>query len=64
MLRNKAFIAIAAIIFIGQILIVQFGGNVFRTKPLSLTTWLCIVGTTSLFTIIPAILRTIKKQIK
>lgn len=64
LLRNKAFIAIAAVIFIGQILIVQFGGNVFRTEPLSLTTWLCIVGTTSLVTIIPEIFRTIKKLIK
>lgn len=64
LLRNKAFIAIAAVIFIGQILIVQFGGNVFRTEPLSLTTWLYIVGTTSLVTIIPEIFRTIKKLIK
>ena len=64
LLRNKAFIAITAIIFIGQILIVQFGGNVFRTEPLSLTTWFYIVGTTSLVTIIPEIFRTIKKLIK
>ena len=64
LLRNKAFIAITAVIFIGQILIVQFGGNVFRTEPLSLTTWLCIVGITSLVTIIPEIFRIIKKLIK
>lgn len=45
---NQAFIAIAAIVFIGQILIVQFGGEVFRTVPLSLTDWLWIViGTSS-----------------
>lgn len=64
LLRNKAFIAIVAIIFIGQILIVQFGGNVFRTEPLNLVTWLCIVGTTSFVTIIPEIFRIIKKLIK
>ena len=64
LLRNKVFIAIAAVIFIGQILIVQFGGNVFRTEPLSFTTWLYIVGATSLVTIIPEIFRTIKKLIK
>ena len=62
--KNKAFIAIATVIFIGQILIVQFGGNVFRTEPLSLTTWLYIVGTTSLVTIIPEIFRTTKKLVK
>ena len=64
LLKNKAFIAIATVIFIGQILIVQFGGNVFRTEPLSLTTWLYIVGTTSLVTIIPEIFRTTKKLVK
>ena len=64
LLKNKAFIAIATVIFIGQILIVQFGGNVFRTEPLSLTTWLYIVGVTSLVTIVPEIFRTTKKLVK
>lgn len=62
--RNKAFIGIAAIIFIGQVLIVQFGGDVFRTEPLSLTTWLYIVGITSLIAIIPEIFKTIKNIVK
>lgn len=62
--RNKAFISIAAIIFIGQVLIVQFGGDIFRTEPLSLTTWLYIVGITSLIAIIPEIFKTIKNIVK
>ena len=31
----------------GQILIVQFGGAVFRTEPLDLITWITIIGSTS-----------------
>jgi Ca2+-transporting ATPase len=31
----------------GQILIVQIGGEVFRTEPLSIKEWLEIVGITS-----------------
>ncbi|MCD8261690.1 MAG: calcium-translocating P-type ATPase, PMCA-type [Bacteroides sp.] len=39
---------VAAIILVGQYLIVQFGGAVFRTVPLTLHTWLLIISTTSL----------------
>ena len=45
--ENKGFIIIFSIIFIGQILMVQFGGNIFRTVPLSLTHWLIIIAGTS-----------------
>lgn len=41
-------ISVAAIILIGQIIIVEFGGKVFRTVPLTLTEWLYIIGATSL----------------
>lgn len=41
------FLSIAAIIFIGQILIVQFGGQFFNVTPLSLTDWLTIIIGTS-----------------
>ena len=35
-------------ILIGQFLIVQFGGAVFRTTPLDLVTWVIIIASTSL----------------
>ena len=38
---------VATLIFVGQVLIVQVGGAVFRTEPLSMTEWLIIVGATS-----------------
>jgi P-type Ca2+ transporter type 2C len=44
---NKGFVAIASIIFLGQILIIQFGGTIFRTVPLSFTHWIIIILGTS-----------------
>jgi Ca2+-transporting ATPase len=46
--ENKGFIAIAAGIFLGQIAIIQYGGEIFRTVPLGLKDWGMIVGSTSL----------------
>ncbi len=46
--ENKGFIAIAIVILVGQILIVQFGGTIFRTVPLSWQHWLMIIGSTSI----------------
>jgi len=42
-LDNKAFVAIALAILLGQIAIVQVGGNVFRTIPLRWPHWLLIL---------------------
>jgi Ca2+-transporting ATPase len=44
----RGFLFIAAVIFFGQLLIVNFGGEFFNVEPLSLQTWLIIIGTTSL----------------
>lgn len=45
---NKGLVLIAAGIFLGQFVITQFGGEVFRTSPLSLVEWLAIIAGTSL----------------
>ena len=42
------FFSVLLLILVGQILIVTWGGTVFRTVPLSLVDWLRIVGSTSL----------------
>ncbi len=55
--RNKGFLAIAAAILAGQILIVQFGGSIFRTVPLSIKDWLLIIAGTSVVLWIGEILR-------
>ncbi|HON45384.1 MAG TPA: cation-translocating P-type ATPase C-terminal domain-containing protein, partial [Planctomycetota bacterium] len=46
--QNKSFLLIAFVILLGQIGIVQFGGEqLFRTVPLDLKTWLIIIVATS-----------------
>ncbi len=44
---NPTFWLIAGLIEAGQVAIVNFGGPVFHTAPLSWTDWLCIVVGTS-----------------
>src|SRR5262249_175736 len=45
---NKAFLTIAGITAIGQILIITIGGAVFKVEPLGLLSWLLVlVGTAS-----------------
>ena len=41
-------LSVAIIILIGQIIIVEFGGKVFRTVPLTLTEWIYIIAGTSI----------------
>jgi Ca2+-transporting ATPase len=45
--KNHLFIIIVGLILVLQIIIVQFGGDVFRTVPLSLHDWIIIVASTS-----------------
>jgi len=55
--ENRLFIAIAAAIIIGTVLIIQFGGSIFRTAPLSLLDWLAVIGLTSPVLLLPEFLR-------
>ena len=59
--ENKGFVTMAIAIIVGQILIVQFGGTIFRTEPLSLNDWLMIIGGTSLVLWIGELVRAIKR---
>jgi Ca2+-transporting ATPase len=61
-LKNSfGFLIVASVIFIGQILIIEFGGDVFRTVPLSLKDWVLIVGSTSIVLWIGEIIRLIRR---
>lgn len=53
------FVVIA--ILVGQFLIVQFGGKVFRTEPLDFITWLKIIGVSSLVLWIGELIRWIQR---
>ncbi len=57
----KGFIVVAFVILVGQILIVTFGGEVFRTVPLQLRDWIIIIAGTSLVLWIGEISRLFKK---
>ena len=54
-------LSVAIIILVGHILIVSFGGKVFRTEPLPLNEWLYIIGGTSFVLWIGEIWRGIKR---
>ena len=58
----REFFLILAAIGIGQFLIVEFGGQVFRTVPLSWKEWLEIIGCTSLLAIGGEIIRGICRK--
>ena len=45
--RNPAFLAIASLTLLGQIMIITFGGAIFKVEPLSLMDWLLIAGGTA-----------------
>ena len=46
--QSREFLFVASMIFVGQVLIVQFGGRMFNTVPLSLFHWAVITVCTSL----------------
>ena len=46
-LKDKGMILVLVLVLVGQWIIVTFGGEMFRTTPLSLHEWLLIVGSTS-----------------
>ena len=52
---------IVAIILLLQIVIVQFGGEFFRTQPLSFKEWIVIIASTSLVLVAGEIVRGIRR---
>lgn len=61
--KNWAFTGIAFTILVGQFLIVQFGGEMFRTEPLSLQQWGIIILSTSLVAITREIFNFMSKNV-
>ena len=53
--RNKLFLLVAAIILVMNILIVQFGGSIFGTTPLSIGQWLITIVISAATIIIPSL---------
>lgn len=59
---NKTFMFIAAVIFFGQIVIVEFGKDFFGVEDLNITEWLIAFAATSPVVIIPEIVRTLRNK--
>jgi Ca2+-transporting ATPase len=59
--ESKMFILISVVIAIGQVLITQIGGEVFRTTPLSVTELVAIIASTSLVLWVGEIVRWLKR---
>ena len=57
-------VSVAIIILIGQIIIVEFGGKVFRTVPLTLTEWIYIIAGTSIVLWVGEVWRWIQRMKK
>jgi Ca2+-transporting ATPase len=60
--KSQGFLLIAAVIFVGQILIVEIGGQMFNVCHLHLTDWLWIIFGTSPVMIAGEIIRKIKAK--
>ncbi len=58
----REFFLILAAIAVGQWLIVEVGGTVFRTVPLSPAEWLAVIGGTSLLAVGGEIIRTLRRH--
>ncbi len=60
-LQDKGMILVLAIILFGQWIIVTFGGEMFRTVPLSFTEWAVIIASTSVVMWVGELWRGIKR---
>ena len=60
--KNRTFLMIAGVILIGQIVMVQFGGKIFRTVPLSVSEWGAIIGGTALILVVREVVRLVRKK--
>ncbi|MBL8130351.1 MAG: cation-translocating P-type ATPase [Anaerolineae bacterium] len=60
--ENQAFIAIAAAILVGTILIVTFGGDIFRTEPLSVLEWAALLALTAPVLLFGSVMRRLRPQ--
>jgi Ca2+-transporting ATPase len=58
--KNPTFLTIAAIVAVGQVLIVTFGGLIFKVQPLPLLYWIGVIACTSTVLIFAEVARRIR----
>lgn len=62
LLHDTGFLIVASLIVAGQVLIVSFGGEVFRVVPLSLADWTLIIASTSVVLWIGELIRLVARR--
>ena len=62
-LKDKGMILVLVLVLVGQWIIVTFGGEMFRTTPLSLHEWLLIISSTSVVLWVGELWRAFKRMI-
>lgn len=62
-LKDRGMILVLVLVLVGQWIIVTFGGEMFRTTPLSLHEWLLIIDSTSVVLWAGELWRTFKRMI-
>jgi Ca2+-transporting ATPase len=59
-LENRTFLTVAATVAVGQILIVTFGGPIFKVEPLNPLQWLAVIAFTSSVLVFAEVARRIR----
>ena len=62
-LKDRGMILVLVLVLVGQWIIVTFGGEMFRTTPLSFHEWLLIIGSTSVVLWVGELWRAFKRMI-
>ena len=62
LLDSYSFLLVCAVIIIGQVLIVTFGGTMFNVEPLTLNSWLVIIASTSVVLWVGEVIRLFSKR--
>ena len=61
LLRNKVMIGVFALMFALQVLVVQFGGAMFRTVPLPIDMWLKTIAVGFGVVVLQEVIKTVKR---
>ncbi len=62
LLDSYSFLLVCAVILIGQVLIVTFGGTMFNVEPLTFNSWLVIIASTSVVLWVGEVIRLFSKR--
>lgn len=62
--NNKSMVAIVGATFALQILITQFGGEVFKTAPLSIAMWLKVIGYSFSVIVFSEVIKFVKRRVR